>query len=184
MGTAHAPGVTCQRSSEAEAAPRRTGGEWRPGGDARLLHPKGRGGEAVSLRPVRGGKPSWGAGGGALRAGMAPQVLSGAAEVRERLGKRSSRERAAREWAQGQRTSTGSSRSSGRPGRARQRQERGAPGHPRSDPPASQLPGVAGRRRAPTWASGYTHVLREPPWGVGSGTKRERRVVFCLLWRS
>lgn len=68
--------------------------------------------------------------------------------------------------------------------RARQRQERGAPGHPRSDPPASQLPGVAGRRRAPTWASGYTQVLREPPWGVGSGTKRERRVVFCLLWRS
>lgn len=44
--------------------------------------PKGGGGEAVSLRPVRGGKPSGGAGGGALRAGTAPQVLSGAAEVR------------------------------------------------------------------------------------------------------
>lgn len=122
--------------------------------------PKGGGGEAVSLRPVRGGKPSWGAGGGALRAGTPPQVLSGAAEVRVPRGKRSSRERAAREWVQGQRASTGSSWSSGRPGRVWRRQGRGALGHPRGDPRASQLPGVAGRRWAPTLASGYTYVLQ------------------------
>lgn len=122
--------------------------------------PQGGGGEAVSLRRVRGGKPSWGAGGGAPRTGTAPQVLSGAAEVRVPRGKRSSRGRAAREWTQGQRASTGSSWSSGRPGRVWRRQGRGALGHPRSDPPASRLPGVAGRRRAPTLASGYTHLLQ------------------------
>lgn len=127
--------------------------------------------EAVAVRRARG-DPSWGGGGGAPSAGVASQVLSGrgAAEVGERRGKRSARERAEWEWtralevpgAPADRDERGGGRDTGagRPG-WRGRALTG-PRAPCTDPPAG-----SGRRRAPTLASGSIQVLRESLGGVG-----------------
>lgn len=111
--------------------------------------------EAVAVRRARG-DPSWGGGGGAPSAGVASQVLSGrgAAEVGERRGKRSARERAEWEWTRG----TGSSRSPGRAGRARRRQEHGsgAPGVAKAG--AEGPPGALHRPTGRLRASPGTHL--------------------------
>lgn len=144
-------GVTCQLSSEAEAEPLRPRGELPSAGDVRLRSPVGR-------RERRGGRaPSaWvdaqlGERRGALSAGRFLRCSLDA----QRLGRRSALEKAAREWAPGQRTGTGAregrhERGGGRdagPGRPawRARARRGSPGTP-----APTCDPAAGRRRAPT----------------------------------
>lgn len=156
VGTAYTPRVTCQRSSEAEASPRRTRGEWPPAGDARL-------GSPIRRRERRGRRTqsAWREAQLVERRGrasrrVAAQVFAGrrSAEVGERRGKRSARERAARERAPGQRTGTGA--------RADWDESGGVAGHaprrPETLASCASLPGV---------------------WG-GSGSKRERRADFLF----
>lgn len=163
VGTAHAPRVTCQRSSEAEAAPRRAEvSGWRPGMRVAGL-PQGGGKEAGAGR-VEGSRAREAE--GRASGGAALQVLSGrrAAEVGGRRAKRSARGRA----------SPGSPRP-GRPG------ARGGV----SDAEGSRAPPHGPRPGAPAGAR-VRRVLRASPGGVGRQRDRtgEKGVLFFVYFHA
>lgn len=73
-GTAQTPRATCQRWSEAEGAPRRSGGEWPRAAEQHVLVRAGRGGEAgAGVRRVEGRGTGGGPGARLLRCSRCAQ---------------------------------------------------------------------------------------------------------------